>query len=397
MNAPSNRLEDLESSYDAVVVGARAAGASTAMLLARQGLSVLAVERTAEGSDTLSTHALMRAGVVQLHRWGLLPAIEAAGTPPVRSATFHYGDETLPVEVQARDGVDALRAPRRTVLDPILAAAARAAGARVVHGLRVVDLMRDGAGGIQGAIVADPVGGVRPVTARWVIGADGIHSGVARLVRSPVEAAGQHAAAVIYGYWPNPALDGYHWYYRPGVSAGAIPTNGGLTCVFVSLPDDRFREEAPGRIALLFDRVLHESTPDLARSLARTKPAFPLRGFAGERGFLRRAWGSGWALVGDAGFFRDPIAAQGISDALRDAELLARAIVVGTPAALAGYQSARDRIALDLLGVTDAIASFDWDLDRVRALHRELSRVMGRGPETIQAFDSGASSDLVAA
>ena len=118
--------------YDAVVVGARCAGAATAMLLARHGLSVLLVDRDRHGADTLSTLALMRAGVLQLHRWGLLDRVRAAGTPPISSTSFIYGDETITVPIKPRDGVDALYAPRRTLLDALLADAASDAGADVV-------------------------------------------------------------------------------------------------------------------------------------------------------------------------------------------------------------------------------------------------------------------------
>ena len=117
--------------HDVVVVGARAAGAATAMLLARAGLDVLVVDRSRYGADTLSTHALMRAGVVQLHRWGLLDEIVAAGTPAVRTTTFTFADEEVRITIKPSHGVDALYAPRRTVLDPILVDAARAAGAVV--------------------------------------------------------------------------------------------------------------------------------------------------------------------------------------------------------------------------------------------------------------------------
>ena len=123
-------LERISPSYDAVVVGARAAGASTAMLLARRGLRVLAVDKSREGSDTLSTHALMRAGVMQLHGWGVLDAVRSARTPAVRTTTFHYGREAVEVAIKERDGVDALYAPRRTVLDQALVNAAREAGGR---------------------------------------------------------------------------------------------------------------------------------------------------------------------------------------------------------------------------------------------------------------------------
>src|SRR5512144_595195 len=124
-------LDQVRDSYDVVVVGARAAGAATAMLLARGGLRVLAVDRGVYGADTLSTHALMRAGVLQLARWGLLGRIESAGTPRVERTVFHYEDQVVDIPIKPRDGVPALFAPRRSVLDRILVDAAVEAGAEV--------------------------------------------------------------------------------------------------------------------------------------------------------------------------------------------------------------------------------------------------------------------------
>ncbi|MDX1390643.1 MAG: FAD-dependent monooxygenase, partial [Acidobacteriota bacterium] len=121
--------------YDAVVVGARVAGASTAMLLAQSGLKVLVVERGRYGSDTLSTLALMRGGVLQLARWGVLDAVREAGTPPIHATSFHYGDDVVEVAIKPRDGVDALYSPRRTVLDRLLADAAVEAGAEIRYGV----------------------------------------------------------------------------------------------------------------------------------------------------------------------------------------------------------------------------------------------------------------------
>jgi 2-polyprenyl-6-methoxyphenol hydroxylase-like FAD-dependent oxidoreductase len=91
----------LKSRYDAVVIGARCAGASTAMLLARRGMDVLLVDRDRRGADTLSTLALMRAGVLQLHRWGVLDRVRAEGAAPIRSTSFIYGDEVIEVPDQA--------------------------------------------------------------------------------------------------------------------------------------------------------------------------------------------------------------------------------------------------------------------------------------------------------
>ncbi len=124
-------------SYDLVIVGARCAGAATALLLARQGARVLLLDRSRDGTDALSTHALTRGAVLQLHRWGLLPGIVAAGTPRIPSATFHLPGGATTADIKARDGVDALYAPRRTVLDPLLADAARRAGADVRFGVSV--------------------------------------------------------------------------------------------------------------------------------------------------------------------------------------------------------------------------------------------------------------------
>src|SRR5215212_9502993 len=130
--------------YDALVVGARCAGAATAMLLARRGLEVLAVDRAAYGADTISTHALMRGAELQLHRWGLLPRLHEVATPAVRSTSFHYGEESITVPIRDANGADALYAPRRTVLDSMLVDAAAAAGVEIRHRHSLVALMRGG-------------------------------------------------------------------------------------------------------------------------------------------------------------------------------------------------------------------------------------------------------------
>src|SRR5512132_4122456 len=121
---------DVGRGWDVIIIGGRVAGASTALLLARAGLRVLVVDRARRGSDTVSTHALMRGGVLQLRRWGVLDRLAVTGVPPVRRVTFHYGAESMPVSLKPYAGVDALYAPRRTVLDAMLVDAAEAAGAR---------------------------------------------------------------------------------------------------------------------------------------------------------------------------------------------------------------------------------------------------------------------------
>jgi flavin-dependent dehydrogenase len=374
----------VDTSYDALVVGARCAGAATAMLMARKGMRVLLIDRGDYGTDTVSTHALMRGGVLQLHRWGILPRLLEAGTPPVRGTTFHYGDETIAVAIKSSAGVDALYAPRRTLLDSTLVDAAREAGATVRHGQTLVGLMQRPDGGVCGATILDADGNTVRIEADLVIGADGVFSSVARMAGAKIRTQARHTTAAIFGYFPGIELADYHWWYQPGIGAGAIPTNRGRHCVFVALPPERLRRD-PSRHdrTPLFSTILREADPDLAAMVAAAEPDAPLCTFPGLKGFLRQAYGPGWALVGDAGYFKDPLTAHGITDALRDAELLANAASAGT---MAEYAAIRDRLSLPLFEVTDAIAALDWDLEGVKALHQTLNQAMRAEVEHLLAL-----------
>ena len=378
----------MSSRYDVLVVGARCAGASTAMLLARAGLKVLAVDAAPAGRDTVSTHALMRGAVWQLHRWGVLDAIHGAGTPLIRKTTFHYDAEAVEIAIKPRGGIAGLAAPRRTLLDSLLVEAARAAGADVRHEMRADQLLLDGDGRVRGAVLRGADGRALAVRADLVIGADGRRSQLARLTGAAVEHQAKHAAAVIYGYFEGWPADGFHWYYTPGRSAGVIPTNDGRVNVFVSLPRQRFRAARSRGFAALHRQVLGEISPDLAQQAAAAHRVGEMAAFPGQPGFLRRSHGLGWALVGDAGAFRDPITAHGITDALRDAELLAGAVIDGSEAALGRYQQQRDALARGLLETTDRVASLDWTLEEVKALHLDLSRQMNAELEALQGFGS---------
>jgi flavin-dependent dehydrogenase len=367
----------IPSRFDVVVIGARCAGAATAMLLARSGHRVLVVDRGRYGTDTLSTHALMRAGVVQLQRWNVLTSVIAAGTTPVRQATFFYGDESLSVPVKPRDGIDALYAPRRYVLDRLLVDAAGAAGADIVYGVRLTGLLRAESGGVTGVVLEDESGRVHRVASRIVVGADGMRSTVARLAGAQTYRVGAHASGTMYGHWSGLEADGYGWYFVPGLSAGAIPTNDGQVCVSISVPGPAFARLFPHQPDQAFRQLLARVAPALGKQIERAGPA-RLHGFPGQAGFYRRAHGPGWALVGDAGYFKDPLTAHGITDALRDAQLLAEAIDAGTDAALARYQEQRDEASLEFFQTTDAIASFNWTLSEVRVLHEALAKAMSR-------------------
>ena len=351
---------------------------------------MLTVDRGHYGSDTVSTHALMRAGVVQLSRWGILDAIKAAGTPVVRSTSFHYGDEVVAVQIKPQADIEGLYAPRRTVIDRVLVDAAQAAGATMMFETQLVDLVRADNGRVAGVRLKDGRDREWQVAADLVIGADGVHSTVARLVGSECYRTGRHATGVVFSYWTGLELDGYHWYYNPGVSAGAIPTNDGQTCIFASVPQHRFQETMRQGAETGHRRVLAECAPDLAAVADGSTRVEKYRGFSGEVGFFRQSVGPGWALVGDAGYFKDPLTAHGITDALIDAELLAHAVAADTEAAFAGYQSARDRLAVGHFEVTDAVASFEWDLPTVQQLHRALSDEMKKESIEVKNFATPA-------
>ncbi|WP_170134973.1 NAD(P)/FAD-dependent oxidoreductase [Acuticoccus kandeliae] len=363
------------ASYDAVIVGGRCAGAATAMLLARRGLKVLVVEKRSYGSDTISTHALMRGGAMQLARWGLMPHVLANATL-VRRAVFTYGDERVEVPIAPGGGLDGLVAPRRTVLDPILADAAMNVGAEFRFGVAFQDVVRDPNGRVRGIALRRADGSTEYVTADLVIGADGIASNVARVVGARTDHEGAHASAVLYAYWDGISLDGYEWGYGDQWATGAIPTHDGRTCVFAAIPSERFRAMADRPAGEIYQAVLAGAHPTLRDMLAGGRMVEKVRGFGGKPGHLRQAAGPGWALVGDAGYFKDPLTAHGITDALRDAELLADAVTSGGAGAFAEYEEVRNTLSLPFLKATDEIASFAPSMERLKALHMEINRLM---------------------
>ncbi len=378
----------MNRNWDVIVVGARVAGAATAMLLARAGLRVLCVDRSRQGSDTLSTHALMRGGVLQLTKWGLLDSVVAAGTPAVRRTVFHYGAEQSAVSLKPAAGTDALYAPRRTVLDALLVDAAMRSGASVEFGTPVVGLCRAADDRVTGVLLRDRrTGRVRAELAAFVVGADGRESLVAREVSATNEFAGQHAGSYLYGYWHDLPTDGYEWSYRPGLAAGTIPTNDGATCVFVGGTPTRIGAavRATGSPAAAIDALADQiGLGERTRSAHRIGTVRFVHSLA--PGYLRTAQGPGWALVGDAGHWMDPMSTHGMTSALRDAELLVEAItspILVKSGAVGSYQHTRDRISRPMLETSDEIASFGWDLERIRDVLRRMSSAMTDEVETL--------------
>ena len=348
--------------YDTIVVGARCAGAPTAMLLARAGYRVLLLDRCRFPSDSMRAHYIHPTGVAKLRDWGLLGHVLATGCPPIHTRTTDLGDFPLAEAPSPADGVDFELAPRRIVLDAILVEAAVAAGAELREGFAVTDLLTDGSRviGIRGRINGREVA---PERARLVIGADGLHSLVARAVVAPITDIRPALTCAYYSYWNSVPLTGAEVAFRPRRVVLAFPTNDRLSCVAVQSPVSEFAAFRAD-IEDSFHRALDDAAPGLAARVRVGQRVERWRGTADLPNVVRTPFGPGWALVGDAGYHKDPVTAQGISDAFRDSVLLTDAIDDGFSGrepmlrALAGYERRRNEAALPLFEQACARAAF---------------------------------------
>ncbi|MEU3741249.1 NAD(P)/FAD-dependent oxidoreductase [Streptomyces sp. NPDC032198] len=337
--------------YDAIIVGARISGASTAMLLSRAGHKVLLLDRAVfPGGKAAATNLVHPPGILRLKRWGLLDELKATGCPPITEYGLRSGPVELMARLPAEDGVDEAYSPERSKLDQILLDAAVKSGAELRAGVSVRELITDDDGTVTG--VRGETADRTPVVehARVVVGADGSNSTLARLLDAPKYDAHPVLNKSHWSYWEGLPHDGRVRTYRQnGKHAFTWPTHDGLTIVGVALPVADFKatsdEERDHTVISAFEEV----DPERAQLLRETKRVD--RWMTGSvPNFLRLSHGPGWALAGDAGYTRDPITAAGITDGLRGAELLAAAIGSGLggseslSSALAGY--ARDRDAL---------------------------------------------------
>jgi len=342
--------------YDVIVVGARCAGAPTAMLLAQRGYRVLLVDRATFPSDTVSTHFIKPPGVAMLRRWGLLDQVIASGCPPVQRFRFDYGPVVLAGSPPPLDGGGECYAPRRTILDSILVEAAAQAGAEVRPAFTVDSVLIEDQGvvGIRGHARG---GATLTERARLVVGADGRRSRVARAVAAPAYRARPALTCAYYSYWSDvPVEEEIEGYFLPRRVILVFPTNDSQVCVFLQWPRAEFRSvraDVEGHVWAAVALV-----PRLAERLRAGRRAARLVGTGDLPNFFRTPHGPGWALVGDAGYHRDPLTAQGISDAFRDAQLLSEAIDVGLAGrlsltgALAGYGQRRDEAATAMYELT---------------------------------------------
>jgi 2-polyprenyl-6-methoxyphenol hydroxylase-like FAD-dependent oxidoreductase len=348
-------------SYDAIVVGARCAGAPTAMLLARKGHRVLLADKATFPSDTMSTHVVHPPGVAALDRWGLLDRLMASGCPPVETYSFDFGPLTISGSPQPFEGCARAYCPRRTVLDQLLVDAAVEAGVELRDGFTVDELTETGGTvtGVRGHARGGPV-----VTERApvVSGADGRHSLVARTVRPEQYDERRSHLAMYYAYWSGLPVAGFDTTVRADDRRGwaAAPTHDDLTVLPFGWPVEEFQANRSDVEASFFATI--DLAPEFAERVRAAKRESKFIGSAELPGYFRTPFGPGWALVGDAGYHKNPITAMGINDAFRDAELLAGALddaFCGRRSyeeAMSGYQQARDREAQPVYEFTDDFA-----------------------------------------
>lgn len=373
-------------SYDVIVVGARVAGSSTAMLLARAGLKVLLLDQARFPSDTLSTHQLQVPGAARLARWGLLDRLLASGTPPTRRIRFENAGIVIDGAFPAVDGVDAMVSPRRTVLDTLLVDAAREAGAEVREATIAEEIVHEG----------DRVAGVRcrskaltttsTERASVIVGADGHHSRIARMAGAAEYRVRPPRSMAFYTYWQGLPVDGGEIYAFDNRAASAWPTNDGLVMTYVAWPVAEFgafRRDPAGNLLATLDRA-----GTLGKRARDATQVAPTRGTADLPNVFRKPHGPGWALVGDAGLTMDPITGLGMGHALRDAELASAAIIAGLGqpgrlgAQLAGYARQRDKQTRQIYDFTVGLAS----LTPATAAKRRMFAAIAASPQHTSAL-----------
>jgi flavin-dependent dehydrogenase len=350
------------------------------MLLARLGHDVVVVDQASFPSDTVSTHSIARSGVVQLQRWGLLEAVLDSGAPAIRRVTFHALGDSVTRTIKHKAGVDLVVAPRRYVLDTILAAAAGQAGADVRTGVTVTGVQRDRRSRVVGVYGHDRIGAPIELDARFVVGADGLRSQVARSVGAAIKEVRPAGGAIQYAYYGGIPWAGMEFFVADRSFAGVFPTHHGQACIWVCTPsaDARVVRRKTGSRVEAFGELLENSAPQLAERLRHARRTSPVRGVLRQPNQVRQAFGPGWALVGDAGYYRDAITAHGISDAFRDAELLAvavdRALGAGVEetTAFALYQLQRNQALREIFEITCRLAAYPA-VPAFTALQKQLS------------------------
>jgi len=403
--------------YDAIVIGARCAGAVTAMLLARHGHRVLLLERGVIPSDVHRGHFIHRHGPKRLADWGLLERVVATNCPPLTTHLTDFGDFPL-IGRDIRVGNVAWGyAPRRRQLDQVLVEAAIEAGVEFRPNFLVENCLWDGdrVKGIRGRDQSQATSCTE--NALITIGADGRNSTLARTVGAPSYEEVPTLTCWYFSYWSGVPTEGFEWYIRKNRVIFSFLTNDNLFAIFIGWPITEFnsvKTDIEGQFMNAVDLI-----PGFAERVRSGRREERFYGAADLPNFLRRPFGPGWALVGDAGCHKDPMMAQGICDAFRDADFLSTAIHEGLAEqcplddALKRYERRRneatmteyrDNIAAarfspvspELLELRLALRGNQGDTNRfVMALEGWISPEEFFNPENIQRIVTTAGCSLI--
>jgi 2-polyprenyl-6-methoxyphenol hydroxylase-like FAD-dependent oxidoreductase len=336
--------------WDVIVVGARCAGAAIAIRFARSGRSVLMVDKTRPGAETLSSHVLVAPAIGRFKDLGLLKEVCGLGAPPVHTFLVEYEGRSYPCPIQGYSNF--ILCIRRTALDPLLVQAAEQAGVTVRYQLHVDDLLWEGEQ-VVGVRYREPTGEYSTERARLVVGADGRHSCVARLAQATEYNSIDCENGLLYAYFQGigPSVAGddvLQVASGPECDALCCPCDGDLHIVQLNVHAEEFVQINAQGVEAYEERLrtIPALAPRLKRAqrVSRLHPATPRE----LRGYFRHPYGPGWVLVGDSGYCAHPAPANGIADALRSAEvvhsLVERAWAEGQPATthLRDYQIIRD-------------------------------------------------------
>jgi flavin-dependent dehydrogenase len=388
----------MSKSYDVIVVGARCAGSPTAMLLARKGYRVLLLDKATFPSDTMSTHIVHPPGVAALARWGLLERLAASGCPPIDTYSFDFGPLTIAGSPQPFDGISLAYCPRRTILDKLLVDAAVEAGAELREGFTVEEILTDDDDAVTGVRGLSRGGVAVTERTQVVIGADGRHSLVAKAVGPGQYNERPSRCAMYYAYWSGLEVGGFATTMRAEHRRGwaAAPTHDGLTMLGFGWPSEEFHRNRTDIEGNFFAAI--ELDPEFADRVRAATRESRFVGSAQLPGYFRKPFGPGWALVGDAGYHKNPITAMGINDAFRDAELLTRAVDDALSGrriyedAMGEYQLARDHEVGPVYDFTDDFAH----LQPPPAEMQQLLAAISGNQDAMDAFISVQAGTLPA-
>ncbi|MEZ4658586.1 MAG: NAD(P)/FAD-dependent oxidoreductase [Caldilineaceae bacterium] len=362
--------------YDAIIVGARCAGASTAMLLGRKGYKVLLVDRAVFPKDIPHGHFIHRHGPQRLARWGLLDRITATNCPAVTTMTTDFGDFALTGHDLAVNGVAMGIGPRRTHFDKVLVDAAVEAGVELRDGFTVEEFTTDGdrITGIRGR--DQRRGALVGESATITIGADGRNSRLAQAVAAPMYEVTEPVTCWYFSYWSDVPSNALNVFVHNRRVIFAFPTNDNLYAIFVAWPADELNSVRTD-VEAAFMSVIGE-IPTLAALTADARRVERFYGATDLPNFFRKPYGPGWALVGDAGCHKDPYLALGICDALRDAEFLVDSLDKGLNGeidlntALAAYEEQRNAASMEQFRQNLYLAQFKPMPPEVMALRQKL-------------------------